>query len=66
MGAQIIAGNVLVCVILLVLVIVLLLNLAAIGRQPSQKTELSFKVRLRERITIFFCIITYGNIRESN
>ncbi|XP_020300617.1 high affinity cationic amino acid transporter 1 [Pseudomyrmex gracilis] len=59
MGAQVIAGNVLVCVILLVLVIVLLLNLAAIGRQPSQKTELSFKVPL---VPLIPCLSIFINV----
>lgn len=45
MGAHLLAGNVVTSVILVVLVIVFLLNLAAVGRQPVQKTELSFKVR---------------------
>lgn len=44
MGAQLLAGNVTISVILVVLVIVLFLNVIAIGRQPIQKTELSFKV----------------------
>lgn len=45
MGAHLVEGNVVVCVILAVFVIVLFLNVAAIGRQPVQRTELSFKVR---------------------
>ncbi|XP_018405196.1 PREDICTED: cationic amino acid transporter 3 isoform X2 [Cyphomyrmex costatus] len=44
MGVHLLAGNIVISVILGVLVIVLFLNLAAIGRQPVQKTELSFKV----------------------
>lgn len=44
MGAHLLAGNIAISVALLVLVIILFLNLAAIGRQPVQKTELSFKV----------------------
>ncbi|XP_072751695.1 cationic amino acid transporter 3 isoform X2 [Anoplolepis gracilipes] len=43
MSAYLLAGNVVISVILVVFVIVLFLNLAAIGRQPIQKTKLSFK-----------------------
>ncbi|KAG5344150.1 CTR1 protein, partial [Acromyrmex charruanus] len=46
MGAHLLAGNMVISVTLSVLAIVLFLNLAAIGRQPVQKTELSFKVPL--------------------
>ncbi|XP_018310158.1 cationic amino acid transporter 3 [Mycetomoellerius zeteki] len=46
MGAHLLAGNMVISVILGILVIVLFLNLAAIGRQPVQRTELSFKVPL--------------------
>lgn len=44
-SAQVLAGDVIVSVTLVMLVIVLLLNMAAVGRQPVQKIELSFKVR---------------------
>lgn len=44
MGAHLLAGNIAISLILLALVIVLFLNLAAVGRQPVQKTDLSFKV----------------------
>ncbi|EZA62579.1 hypothetical protein DMN91_005514 [Ooceraea biroi] len=57
MGAQLLAGNVVVSVILGVLVIVLFLNVAAIGRQPVQKTELSFKVPLVPLIPCFSIFI---------
>ncbi|EGI58548.1 PREDICTED: high affinity cationic amino acid transporter 1 isoform X2 [Acromyrmex echinatior] len=46
MGAHLLAGNMVISVTLSALAIVLFLNLAAIGRQPVQKTELSFKVPL--------------------
>ncbi|XP_018366564.1 PREDICTED: high affinity cationic amino acid transporter 1 [Trachymyrmex cornetzi] len=46
MGAHLLAGNMVISVTLSVLAIVLFLNLAAIGRQPVQRTELSFKVPL--------------------
>lgn len=45
MGTDLVEGNVVTCVILAVLVIVFFLNLAAVGRQPVQRTELPFKVR---------------------
>ncbi|XP_076248537.1 cationic amino acid transporter slimfast [Calliopsis andreniformis] len=45
-GAKAFGNSVLESVILVVLVIVLLLNLAAIARQPTQDVELSFKVPL--------------------
>jgi len=44
MGAQLLEGNVIISVILAVFIIILFLNVAAIGRQPVQKIELSFKV----------------------
>ncbi|KYN31122.1 High affinity cationic amino acid transporter 1, partial [Trachymyrmex septentrionalis] len=46
MGAHLLAGNMVISVTLSILAIVLFLNLAAIGRQPVQRTELSFKVPL--------------------
>ncbi|KYM76403.1 High affinity cationic amino acid transporter 1 [Atta colombica] len=46
MGAHLLAGNMVISVTLSVLAIVLFLNLAAIGRQPVQRIELSFKVPL--------------------
>ena len=45
MGAHLLAGNMVISVTLSILAIVLFLNLAAIGRQPVQRTELSFKVK---------------------
>jgi len=47
MGAQLLEGNVIISVILAVFMIILFLNVAAIGRQPVQKVELSFKVGRR-------------------
>ncbi|EFN79322.1 High affinity cationic amino acid transporter 1 [Harpegnathos saltator] len=46
MGTQLVAGDAIVSVILVILVTVLFLNIAAIGRQPVQKIQLSFKVPL--------------------
>ncbi|XP_012061678.1 PREDICTED: high affinity cationic amino acid transporter 1 [Atta cephalotes] len=46
MGEHLLAGNMVISVTLSVLAIVLFLNLAAIGRQPVQRIELSFKVPL--------------------
>lgn len=45
-GADAFAGNVAAAITLVVLVIILLLNLAAIARQPVRKVELAFKVPL--------------------
>lgn len=63
MDAYLLAGNVVISGILIVLVIVLFLNLAAVGRQPVQKIDLSFKVRECARVcancksTIVSCIV---------
>ncbi|KYM94033.1 High affinity cationic amino acid transporter 1, partial [Cyphomyrmex costatus] len=59
MGVHLLAGNIVISVILGVLVIVLFLNLAAIGRQPVQKTELSFKVPL---VPLIPCLSIFINI----
>jgi len=57
MSAHLLVGNVVISVILGVFVIILFLNLAAVGRQPVQKTELSFKVRK--------CMRIYTNYKSS-
>ncbi|CAL1687717.1 unnamed protein product [Lasius platythorax] len=59
MSAHLLAGNVVISVILVVFVIVLFLNLAAVGRQPIQKTELSFKVPL---VPLIPCLSIFTNI----
>ncbi|KAL6436222.1 hypothetical protein ACFW04_004657 [Cataglyphis niger] len=59
MSAHLLAGNVIISVILAVFVIVLFLNLAAIGRQPVQKTELSFKVPL---VPLIPCLSIFINM----
>ncbi|XP_011633327.1 cationic amino acid transporter 3 [Pogonomyrmex barbatus] len=59
MSAYLLAGNIVISVILIVLVIVLFLNLAAIGRQPVQKVELSFKVPL---VPLIPCLSIFINI----
>lgn len=59
MGTDLIEGNVVTCVILAVFVIVFFLNLAAVGRQPVQNTELSFKVPL---VPFIPCLSIFINI----
>ncbi|XP_025264770.1 cationic amino acid transporter 3 [Camponotus floridanus] len=59
MSAYLLAGNVIISVTLVVFVIVLFLNLAAIGRQPVQKIELSFKVPL---VPLIPCLSIFINI----
>ncbi|XP_011692166.1 PREDICTED: cationic amino acid transporter 3 isoform X3 [Wasmannia auropunctata] len=59
MGAHLLAGNMVISVILGVLVIVLLLNLVAVGRQPVQRTDLSFKVPL---VPLIPCLSIFINI----
>ncbi|XP_072751687.1 cationic amino acid transporter 3 isoform X1 [Anoplolepis gracilipes] len=59
MSAYLLAGNVVISVILVVFVIVLFLNLAAIGRQPIQKTKLSFKVPF---VPLIPCLSIFINI----
>ncbi|KAG7189659.1 hypothetical protein KM043_017336 [Ampulex compressa] len=44
MYKEILSGNIVVSVILAVLIVIVLLNLAAVGRQPCDNTELSFRV----------------------
>jgi len=60
MGAHLLAGNMVISVTLSVLAIVLFLNLAAIGRQPVQRIELSFKVKECTRNTN----CTYTNCKK--
>lgn len=62
MSAQLLAGNVVISVILVVFVIILFLNLAAVGRQPVQKTELSFKVRKEKTRVENTIILLYRHI----
>lgn len=59
MSAYLLAGNVIISVTLVVFVIVLFLNLAAIGRQPVQEIELSFKVPL---VPLIPCLSIFINI----
>ncbi|KAL0128181.1 hypothetical protein PUN28_003439 [Cardiocondyla obscurior] len=59
MGAYLLAGNITISVILFILVIVLFLNLAAVGRQPVQKIELTFKVPL---VPLIPCLSIFINI----
>lgn len=46
MSEQLLTGNVAIATILVVLIMALILNLTAIGRQPVQKIQLSFKVKI--------------------
>lgn len=68
MNAHLLAGNVIISVILVVLVIVLFLNLAAVGRQPVQKIELSFKVRKghMSRVQLFGILHIYSKVSFEN
>lgn len=47
MGTRLVAGDAIASVILVTVMMVLFLNIAAVGRQPVQKIELSFKVRMQ-------------------
>lgn len=64
MSAYLLAGNVIISVTLVVFVIVLFLNLAAIGRQPVQEIELSFKVRKRHmsKVQLFGILYIYSKL----
>ncbi|XP_032687216.1 cationic amino acid transporter 3 isoform X2 [Odontomachus brunneus] len=59
MGTQLVAGDAIVSVILVIVMMILFLNIAAVGRQPVQKIELSFKVPL---VPLIPCLSIFTNI----